>query len=231
MKKDKNKIEKVYNLEVENIKFKIERKRIKNIYIKIKKDKEEVIISSPLSSTDKEIINLIYNKLSWIKKHYKKRIKNENNFLEENKIIFFGKIYEIQIIKNKNKFSYKIYDNKIEFYIHSNIEDIRIYLDKFYKNELEKYICFLKIKYENLTNIKVNEIKIRKMKTRWGSCNVLKRKIWLNFSLVYKQIECLEAVFVHEISHLIEKSHNKNFYNIVNSFYPNYKNIEKLLKE
>ena len=67
------------------------------------------------------------------------------------------------------------------------------------------------------------------MKTRWGTCNINKKRIWINLQLVQKDIDCLEYIIVHELTHLVEKNHNKRFYNIVEKYCPNYKQIQRKL--
>ena len=67
------------------------------------------------------------------------------------------------------------------------------------------------------------------MTTRWGTCNVKSRKIWLNFQLAKKTPECLEYVILHELVHLVEKGHNENFVALMDKFMPNWRDIRKNL--
>ena len=50
------------------------------------------------------------------------------------------------------------------------------------------------------------------MKTKWGSCAVNNNRLWFNIELAKKPLECIEYIVVHEMVHLLEKNHNKNFY-------------------
>jgi hypothetical protein len=63
------------------------------------------------------------------------------------------------------------------------------------------------------------------MKTHWGSCNYQKRTLRLNSELVKRSPECLDYVIVHEMLHIIEKGHNRNFYQLLNQFIPEWKKI------
>ena len=69
------------------------------------------------------------------------------------------------------------------------------------------------------------------MRTRWGSCNVDKKRILINLQLVKKPIECLEYVLTHELVHLIEKNHTKRFHSLVEQYYPNWRDAKRLLSE
>jgi predicted metal-dependent hydrolase len=79
--------------------------------------------------------------------------------------------------------------------------------------------------------VKSEGFTIRKMKTRWGSCNV--RTHHLNFNLALARVprECLEYVVVHELTHLLEASHNANFWNLMEYYLPGSKRLRKKLNE
>ena len=72
--------------------------------------------------------------------------------------------------------------------------------------------------------VKVNEVRIRKMKTRWGTCNRRARRIWLNLELMKKPAACLEYVVVHELVHLLERKHNNRFRDLMDSHLPQWRN-------
>lgn len=69
------------------------------------------------------------------------------------------------------------------------------------------------------------------MKTKWGTCNIAEKRIWINLQLVNKPMECLEYVITHELVHLIEKNHTNRFHALVEEFYPIWKEARKLLSQ
>ncbi|HSH85061.1 MAG TPA: SprT family zinc-dependent metalloprotease [Guyparkeria sp.] len=73
------------------------------------------------------------------------------------------------------------------------------------------------------------ETRIRRMKTRWGSCNILKRRIWLNLELARLPVEAIDLVIVHELAHLIERGHNHRFYAVMDATYPDWRRWESTL--
>ena len=79
-------------------------------------------------------------------------------------------------------------------------------------------------------SILLPNLKIRKMKTRWGVCNIKTNNITLNFYLSRYNIECLDYVIIHELAHLLEANHSKKFWNIVSKYCSNYKDIRKKLR-
>lgn len=107
----------------------------------------------------------------------------------------------------------------------------RALMNKFYREEMEKKLeSIVPEKLENM-NLSISEYRIKNMKTRWGTCNINKRRIWLSLKLAKKDPFCLEYVVVHELCHLLEKGHNKRFYAFVQKYLPNWKKGVRLLKE
>ena len=86
-------------------------------------------------------------------------------------------------------------------------------------------------KWEAFLGVQTKERRVRKMKTRWGSCNVKERRIWLSSYLGAYPEECLEYVIVHELCHLLERGHNARFYRLVESCLPDWKERRAKLKE
>lgn len=137
--------------------------------------------------------------------------------------------------KNSSKYNISGLNKGDEYYIFGE----KHILEKDYTlTELEKK--YKKILYAEILkygeqkaiemNVSVLNWTIRKMKTRWGSCNISKKRICINLELVKRDKSCLEYVIVHELAHLLEKNHNKRFYSIVYKYYPNYIEVEKVLK-
>jgi predicted metal-dependent hydrolase len=84
---------------------------------------------------------------------------------------------------------------------------------------------------ENLSKdlkVNVNKVYFKRMKTRWGSCSS-KKNININIYLMYLPIYLIEYVVFHELTHLVEMGHNKRFWNIISTKYPDYKKLENEL--
>ena len=212
----------------------IKRKTQKNIYIKIS-DKGEVRVSSPLFVSDLYIKELILKKYDELKiyleeKSVKKNKIIENTYITGNKQYIFGKEYFLIVRYNKYQSVVTLGDKII-----INVSDVddnekkEKLINKFYKELLQEKIKEISIKYEDIMSLKASQYRIKNMKTRWGTCNINKKRIWINLQLVQKDIDCLEYIIVHELTHLVEKNHNKRFYNIVEKYCPNYKQIQRKL--
>ena len=84
---------------------------------------------------------------------------------------------------------------------------------------------------EAVTGLHANEWKLRDMKTRWGSCNVEKKRIWLNIQLAAYPRECLEYVVTHELVHLLERGHNQVFWGYMDRYFPRWRQVRKMLRQ
>ena len=80
-------------------------------------------------------------------------------------------------------------------------------------------------------NVEVSDLAIRKMKTKWGTCNQKAKRIWLNLELIKKPIHCIEYIIVHELVHLLERNHNKKFVTYMDHFLPEWRQLKNELNQ
>jgi predicted metal-dependent hydrolase len=120
-------------------------------------------------------------------------------------------------------------DGKMKMYVRpgSTKAKRQEFLDKWYGKILKDAVLPLIENWERTIGVEVKKLYVRKMKTHWGSCNGARQTIRLNSELAKRKPECLEYVVVHEMTHIIEKSHNRNFYSLLNKYYPAWKTIRK----
>jgi predicted metal-dependent hydrolase len=96
-------------------------------------------------------------------------------------------------------------------------------LQRWYRRQLKELIPPLVEKWRSALGVQVTDWGIRKMKTKWGTCNVEARRIWLNLELAKKPVQCLEYIVVHELVHLIERHHNDHFISIMDKHLPQWR--------
>jgi len=96
-------------------------------------------------------------------------------------------------------------------------------LQRWYRQQLRDLIPPLLIKWQAALDVKVAECCVKKMKTKWGSCNAEAQRIWVNLELAKKPVQCLEYLIVHELAHLIERHHNDNFVAIMDEHLPQWR--------
>lgn len=197
----------------------IQKKNNKNTYIRVKENLKIYVTTSYFASK-LYIYNLLEQNKEYLKKVLtKQEIKNENTSFK-----YLGKKYDVIICNIVNKVEFD--ENKI--YTPSEKE-----LDKYIKkNTLELFKERLDYNYNLfLENIPYPKLKIRTMKTRWGVCNKRDNSVTLNSKLIEYNIEALDYVIIHELSHFVHFNHSKEFWMLVSKYNPNYKQIKKYLKE
>lgn len=101
---------------------------------------------------------------------------------------------------------------------------------KYYRKQLVQQVPALLDKWQQIIGVQASSFRIRKMKTRWGSCNIRTKRISLNLSLAKKSVRCLEFIIVHELVHLLERNHNKRFYALMDCFMPEWRSCETELE-
>lgn len=198
----------------------INKKNNKNLYIRVKEDMN--IYVSCNYFTTKGMIERVLNENKPSLRKMLNSIKNKNE--KRNKFFYLG--YSYDIIFDENEKNTRIEGNKI---ITKNDKT----LNKWLKEETirifdERYVYVFNNFKEN---IKSPILKIRDMKTRWGVYNRLKHTITLNSRLIEFDVEKIDYVIVHELSHIIHFNHSKSFWNLVGKYSSNYKEIRKEMKD
>jgi predicted metal-dependent hydrolase len=232
----RKKAETTYELVVDENSIQVTRKRIKTIRLKVNTATKQIRVSCPQRVSERELIDFIQSKRSWIEKHLTKKIPaqvkpKEINF-EEGDIIFFkGEEYELKIRIGSKKTSVIIDGQSI---IVSSISKLNRTkrekaIHEFFRKHLKREIPKLIEKWEPIMGVSVAEFGVKRMKTRWGTCNIRARRIWLSLALAEKSPELLEYVVVHEMVHLHERLHKQRFKNFMTLYLPDWKELQNQL--
>jgi len=220
-----------------DIEIQYKKKEIKNIHLSVHPPNGKVTLVVPKETRLEVAKAYAISKLSWIR-HQKKLFleQTRENYLkyEDHESHFlWGRRYLLSVNYSDKKSFVKLDDKKIILTVKSkssrkNKEKI---VQEWYRSKLHEQIPSLINKWQEKMGVKVNKYYLQKMKTRWGSCNPISKNIRLNTELAKKPKNFLEYVLVHELAHLLEPTHNENFINILNKFYPYWKEARKELNE
>ena len=232
--------ETIYNLlltDNKTVPVHIQRKPIRNYYIKISPDLN-IIVSMPLKMDMEIIFKFLNSHKKWIEKNITKFQKAKEENIKDN-LVNGGtvKILDSQyIVYIYDSIKDKVVLDGFNIYIYSKKSKDMNYLQKQYNNFLksEAKIYFQKIINKFLPifqkyDVPVPAIKIKPMKSKWGSCKPITAEITLNLHLYKVSDECINYVILHELTHLIHPGHKKRFYNFLQKYMPNYQEIEKQL--
>ena len=208
------------------------RRKMKNIYLKVEKN-VDVIVSAPPRTPNYIIKKLVQENIDEIKFRRNNILKNGHavkNYVTGEKHYVFGKELTLEVrLGDKNKVT--ISNDKLILSVKNKYQDREQIVTKELRKVLyNKCLEFLS-EYEKIMNVHAEQLRIKKMKTRWGTCNIEAKRIWINYELVKYPIECLEHTIVHELTHLLETNHTPRFYTLLGKYYPNYRENDKLIKE
>ncbi len=212
----------------------VERKSIRNLYIRIKED-GRVVLSCPRSTTDREIQSLIRSRYRWIVCHRQKVLDNlvaRPSYCRSGETIpLWGSGYRLRVVETSAPASVTLEGDEIVLSgPPMDAAGRKQQLDAFYRAQLNTAVPLWMEKAVAATGLRPNEWRIRNMHTRWGSCNVPKRRVWLSLNLAKYPPECLYAVIIHELCHFLEPGHNPRFYHLMDRFYPDWPRADALLK-
>lgn len=217
-------------LKVNGIEILIRRKPIKNLYLRIEQETLQAVISAPLRMPAADIERFVLSKANWL--------QQKLEFLAKRRLVFaaqeaageslwlWGKKYAVRFISGREKIV--IAENELIFF--GSIEKLTKYIDKLYRQQLTQQIEKFAAFWQKRLQLTASGWRIRKMKTRWGTCNTFSRMITINYNLVRLPVECLEYIIVHELAHLYEPSHSSRFKNFLTQNLPDWKQRESLLK-
>lgn len=216
--------------------YEVHRKKVKNINLRIKSNME-IYISAPMNLHSDYIENFIRSKEKWIKQVLQKIEEAKQNqlpsqYLSGEKHKYLGKEYELEVKQgNSNRVSIK--EGKIILTVISNIfensDEKKKVMEKWYFENAQKVFVNTIQKWLEILDESIEKLSIKPMKSRWGSCNYVKRYINLNTELIKRTQFEIEYVVLHELTHLKYPNHGKGFYRYIENYMPNYKMAEKML--
>lgn len=224
-------MQKVINVDdlVVTIKY---RKNMKNIYLKVEKN-ADVVVSAPPRTPNYLIKKLIRENTDEIKLRRNNILTNGytvKQYVTGEKHVIFGKEFVLEVrLGNKNVV--KLSDDKIILVIKDKDQDREQIVTSYLRKVLYNKALEFSNKYEKIMGVHAEQLRIKKMKTRWGTCNIEAKRIWINYELIKYPIECLEHIVVHELTHLLETNHTPRFYALLGKYYPNFRENDKLIKE
>ena len=224
----------VSTISVDDVSVVVTQKRIKHCYIKVDRESGSVCVSVPIGWNAKAVEELVRSKASWIKRKQAAASdralspKFEFNNGELHKV--WGSEVALVNTSNSGRRGVKCSQNAlvINAPAESSLDTRKKLLTAWYAQEVKSAALTLVDKWEPVLGVKAGRLSVQKMKSKWGSCNVQNGNIRLNSELAKFPKGALEHVIVHELIHLLEPSHSKRFYSLMDEFLPNWKALKAL---
>ncbi|MCX6803817.1 MAG: SprT family zinc-dependent metalloprotease [Candidatus Diapherotrites archaeon] len=228
----------INQLNIGGLEINLQKKDIKNMYLGVYPPNGIIRLDVP-HTTNEEVIRLFtISKIPWIRKQQKKFTEQEREaqreYVSGESHYLFGRQYRLRVLKDEQSNTVVAKNGKhLEIYVKkdSTKEQRKVLFEKWYRQELKSFAEKYVKKWEKITGIKVNECRIKKMKTKWGTSNKQAKRIWLNLELIKKSPDSIEYIIVHEMVHLLERKHNAKFNEYLSKFFPNWKQYKKELNK
>lgn len=223
---------------ISDISIEVISKDIKNIHLSVHPPNGRVRLAAPEKMGDEAIRLFAISKLSWIKKQQGKfnmqDRQSAREFVSGESHYFLGDRYLMNVIETKDKQKVEVKNKThIDLYVRPNSTPERRekVMMGWYRNHLNDLIPPYIMKWERLMGVTVSDWRVKRMKTKWGTCNIEAKRIWINLELAKKNPRCLEYIIVHEMVHLLERKHNDRFIAYMNLFLPNWRSAREELNE
>jgi len=217
-------------IEVSGIPVEIRRKAIKNLHVGVYPPHGKVRVAAPPHLDDEAVRLAIVSRLSWIRRQRQGFARQARQSVREmvtgESHYVAGRRYRLNVVERGRMARVRIANNRtLELQVPLGLDrnGREQVLERWYRRRLKARVPSLLARWESVMEVKVADWRIKRMKTRWGSCTIQARRIWLNLELAKKAPRCLEYVLVHEMVHLLERHHTDRFRALMDQFMPDWR--------
>ncbi|MFD3399839.1 M48 family metallopeptidase [Kribbella sp. NPDC058693] len=212
-------------------------KDIKNLHIGVYPPMGRVRVAAPERLDDERVRLAVIQRLPWIKKQREQmrtaQRQTEREMITGESHYVWGVRHRLKVIERPGRAHFEVDGERLLLYVPvaTSTERRRELLDHWHREQLRSAIPDLIARWEPILDVSVARWSIRRMKTKWGSCNRETGHIWFNVELAKKHPECLEYILVHEMTHLLERNHGQRFTKLMDKFLPSWKSRRDQLNE
>lgn len=204
-------------------------KDIKNLHIGVYPPIGRVCVAAPLRLDDDAVRLALVQRLPWIKRQREQlrgaERQSQREMVTGESHYLWGQRYRLKVIERPGRTHVEVDGDRLLLYTpaKTSTDERREALDRWYREQLRSAIPDVIAKWEPSLEVHVPRWTIRRMKTKWGSCNRETGHIWFNVELAKKHPDCLEYIAVHEMTHLLERGHGERFTRLVDGFMPDWR--------
>ena len=212
---------------------KIVRKDVKNITLKVRPN-GEAILTTPKAASDEHIKFIIEKRAKWIakKRTFFASFKTpQKEYVSGEDFKYLGRSYRLKVVQSKEE-CVKLQRGYLELFVKdkSDLKRKENLVYEWYHEKAMLYFFNILQEFNKIVKQDIKNVKIRQMKTRWGSCNPYKSYINLNIELIKKPKACIEYVVFHELAHLLYPDHSKKFYDYLTLYMPDWQKRKEILE-
>jgi predicted metal-dependent hydrolase len=227
---------KQYQITVGGVQVHVVRKAIKNLHLGVYPPRGRVRVAAPLALSKDAVRLAVIRKLAWIKRQRAsfdaQPRQSEREMISGESHYFLGTRYRLRVVEHNGAGRVVLRNSTtLELHVRPELDarDRERVLQRWYRQQLRELIPLHLTKWETILGVRAAEWGIKRMKTKWGSCNAEARRIWLNLELAKKPVPCLDYLVLHELTHLIERRHNDRFLALMDRHLPNWRQHRQAL--
>ena len=213
---------------IQGLSVEVVRKAIKNLHLGVYPPEGRVRVAAPLAVSDEAVRLAVIGKLGWIKRQqagFKAQARQGlREMVDGESHYFLGHRYRLRVICGTGPSRIVLNKSRLELHVRPEVtrEEREKTLQRWYRARLKELVLPLLKKWEPVLGVEASAWGIKKMKTKWGSCNADARRIWLNLELAKKPAQCVEYVVAHELAHLRERRHDDRFRALMDQAMPQW---------
>lgn len=212
------------------------RKDIKNLHLGVYPPHGRVRVAAPLVVNDEAVRLAVIDKLGWIKRQRSKFAEqprqSQREMVNGESHYFLGQRYRLRVHEHDAPPRVAVRGVGIlDLFVRpgSDAAQREAILLRWHRDQLKLLVGKLLEQWTPILGVQVTHWGVKKMKTKWGSCNVNAQRVWFNLELAKKPVQCLEYIVVHELVHLLERHHNERFTALVEAHVPMWRQCRALL--
>lgn len=227
-----------HHFTVSGIKVEVLRKDIKNLHLGVYPPNGRVRVAAPLVVSDEAVRLAVIDKLGWIRRQKAKFAEqprqSQREMVNGESHFFLGQRYRLRVHEQDAPARVAIRGvASLDLFVRpgTSAEQREAILLRWHREQLKALIPPLLEKWQPILGVQVADWGVKKMKTKWGSCNPASRRVWFNLELAKKPMPCLEYIVVHELVHLLERHHNDRFAGLIEAHVPQWRQYREMLKK
>lgn len=220
------------------------RKAIRNLHLGVYPPDGRIRVAAPPAISDAAVRVAIISRLPWIKRQraaFERQARESQREMVSGESHYYrGRRYRLQVVETNAQPRVELRGHQaMVLHVRPDwtADERERLLQRWYRTRLRNLVPRLLDKWQDELDVAVSEWGIKRMKTKWGSCNPSARRIWLNLELIKKPQACLEYVIVHELTHLLVRNHDERFLSLMDQHLPTWRrrrtelNAAPLVKE
>lgn len=220
---------------IEGIPVQIVRKRIRSMNLSVRPPEGTVRLSVPLRTSNRVIDRFVSEHIQWIHIQQAKirMAYPQHQYVSGEHVYSFGTPLELVVLETGKRGSVQRTGDVLVLSApnDSTPEQRKRWIETWQREQLHEQADYLLVKWADCIGVEVREWHIKRMRTKWGTCNYTAHRIWLSLALAEKPLPCVEYVVVHELCHLLEASHNARFWACVERYLPDWRERKRQLNE